>query len=93
MKMDFLCADIAASPDDDTMIQKMKTLHYRNKDWQHPSKSVGPRGDPIPEERLKKEYLGIKLIYNDKLFWIHSVDFCKKERNDTYYITLNQYYK
>jgi hypothetical protein len=40
---------------------------------------VGPRGDSILEERLKKIFWGIKLIYSEKLFWIHSVEFCKKK--------------
>jgi hypothetical protein len=57
----------------------MKTFHNWNKDWQQPSKGVGPRGDPILEERLKKNFLGIKLIYSEKLFWINSVEFGKKQ--------------
>ncbi len=44
-----------------------------NKDWQQLSKDVGPRGDAVLEEKLKKIFLGIKLIYKEKLFWIHLV--------------------
>jgi hypothetical protein len=40
---------------------------------------VGPRGDAGLEERLKKIFLGIKLIYKEKLFWIHLVEFKKKK--------------
>jgi hypothetical protein len=39
---------------------------------------VGPRGDAVLAERLMKKFLGIKLIYNEKLFWIHLVEFQKK---------------
>jgi hypothetical protein len=46
----------------------MKTFHNWNKDWQQPSKGVGPRGDAVLEERPKKKFLGIKLIYKEKLF-------------------------
>ncbi len=68
-KMDvFFCEDIAASLNKDARIQKMKTFHNWNKDWQQPSKGVGPRGDSILEERLKNFFLGIKLIYSEKLF-------------------------
>jgi hypothetical protein len=44
---------------------------------------MGQRGDAVLEERLKKKFLGIKLIYKEKLFWIHLVEFReKKERID-----------
>jgi hypothetical protein len=81
MMMDVFCADIAASLDKDARIQKMKTFHNWNKDWQQLSKGVGPRSDSIIEERLKlkKKFWGIKLIYSEKLFWIHSVEFLKKK--------------
>jgi hypothetical protein len=36
---------------------------------------VGPRGDAVLKERLKKIVGGIKLIYKEKLFWIHLVKF------------------
>ncbi len=68
MKMDVFCADIADSLNMDARIQNMKTFHYWNEDWQQPSKGVGPRGDAVLEERLKKIFLGIKLIYKEKLF-------------------------
>ncbi len=42
-------------------------------------KGVGPRGDAVLEKILKKKYLGIKLIYKEKLFWIHLVKFQKKK--------------
>jgi hypothetical protein len=90
----FFCADIAASLDKDERIQKMKTFCNWNKDWQQLSKGVGPRGDSILEERLKKKFLGIKLIYSEKLFWIHSVEFRKKKGKNGYYlIAINEHYK
>ena len=78
MKMDVFCADIADSLHTDARIRNMKTFRNLNKDWQQPSKGVGPRGDAVLEERLKKKFLGIKLIYKEKLFWIHLVEFQKK---------------
>jgi hypothetical protein len=54
MKMDVFCADIADSLDTDARIRNMKTFPKWNKDWQQPSKSVGPRADAVLEERLKK---------------------------------------
>jgi hypothetical protein len=79
MKMDVFCADIAISFDMDARMQNMRTFCNWNKDWQQPSKGVGPRGDALLEERLKKNFLGIKLIYKEKLFWIHLVKFKKKK--------------
>ncbi len=49
-------------------------------------KGVGPRGDAVLEERLKKKFLGIKLIYKAKLFWIHLVKFKKKRGQNRYYL-------
>ncbi len=43
MKMDVFCADIADSLDKDARMQNMKTFRNWNKDWQQPSKGVGPR--------------------------------------------------
>ncbi len=94
MKMDVFCADIAESLDKDAKIQNMKTFRNWNKDWQQPSKGVGPRGDAVLEERVKKNFLGIKLIYKDKLFWIHSVKFHKKRgKNGYYHIGINEPYE
>ncbi len=64
----------------------MKTFCNWNKDWQQPSKHVRSRVDPILEERLRKKFLGIKLIYSEKLFWLHSVRFHKKMGNNIYYL-------
>jgi hypothetical protein len=69
---------IVVSLDTDARIQKMRTFRNWNKDWQQLSKGVGPRGDAVLEERLKKKFWGIKLIYKEKLFWIHLVEFEKK---------------
>jgi hypothetical protein len=79
MKMDVFCADIADSVDTDARIQNMRTFRNWNKDWQQPSNCVGPRGVAVLEERLKKNFLGIKLMYKEKLFWIHLVEFQKKK--------------
>jgi hypothetical protein len=40
---------------------------------------VGPRGDAVLAERLMKNFLRIKLMYNEKLFWINLVEFEKKK--------------
>ncbi len=94
MKMDVLCADIVVLLDTDARIQKMRTLRNWNKDWQQPSKGVGPMGDAVLEERLKKKFLGIKLTYKEKLFWIHLVEFEKKKRQNRYYlIAINKDYE
>jgi hypothetical protein len=61
MKMDVFGADIAVSLDKDARMQKMTFCNW-NKDWQQPLKGVGPRGDSILDERLQKNFLGIKLI-------------------------------
>ncbi len=79
IKMDIFCADIVVLLDTDARIQKMRTFRNWNKDWQLPSKGVGPRGDAVLEERLKKKFWGIKLIYKEKLFWIHLIEFEKKK--------------
>ncbi len=72
----------------------MRTFHTWNKDWQQSSKGVGPRGDAVLEERLKKIFLGIKLIYKEKLFWIHLVEFHKENGKNGYYrITINEGYE
>jgi hypothetical protein len=80
------CADVADSLDRDARIQNMKTFRNWNEDWQQLSTGVGPRGDAVLEERLKKTFLGIKLIYKEKLFWIHFVEFHKKKGKNGYYL-------
>jgi hypothetical protein len=72
----------------------MRTFRNRNKDWQQPLKGVGPRGDAVLEERFKKNFLGIKLIYKEKLFLIHFVEFKKKKGQYQYYlIAINKDYE
>ena len=72
----------------------MRTFHNWNKDWQQPSKGVGPRGDAVLEERLKNFFLVIKMIYKEKLFWIHLVEFQKKKGQNQYYlIAINEHYE
>ncbi len=52
------------------------------------------RGDAVLEERFKKKFLGIKLIYKEKLFWIHLVEFKKKKGQNQYYlIAINEDYE
>ncbi len=36
----------------------MRTFRNWNEDWQQPLKGVGPRGDAVLEERLKKIFFG-----------------------------------
>jgi hypothetical protein len=72
----------------------MRTFHNWNEDWQQPSKGVGPRGDAFLAGRLKKKFLGIKLIYKEELFWIHLVEFQKKKGQNQYYlIAFNEHYE
>jgi hypothetical protein len=72
----------------------MKTFRNWNKDWQQLSKGVGSRGDADLEERLKMIFLGIKLIYTEKLFCIHLVEFHKKKgKNGFYLIAINEHYE
>jgi hypothetical protein len=52
MKVDVFCADIVVSRDTDAKIRNMRTFHNWNKDWQQPSKGVGPRGDAVLAESL-----------------------------------------
>ncbi len=95
MKMDVFCSDVVVSLDTDARIQQMRMFSNWNKDWQQPSKGLGPRGDAVLEERLKKIFLGIKLIYKEKLFWIHFlVKFKKKKgQNGYYFIAINEDYE
>ncbi len=58
MKVDVFCADIADSLNTDARIQNMRTFRNWNKDWQQPSKGLGPKGDAVLEERLKKKFFG-----------------------------------
>jgi hypothetical protein len=72
----------------------MRTFRNWNEDWQQPSKGVGPRGDAVLEERLQKKFLGIKLTYKEKLFWIQVVEFKKKKGQNQYYlIAINKDYE
>jgi hypothetical protein len=94
MKMVVFCADIVVSLDTDARIQNMRTFYNWNKDWQQPLKGVGPRGDAVLVERLMKIFWGIKLIYKEKLFWIHFVEFQKKKGQNQYYLfAINKYYE
>jgi hypothetical protein len=57
-------------------------------------KGVGPTDDAVLEKRLKKKFLGIKLIYKEKLFWVHSVEFHKKKGKNGYYLNaINEHYE
>jgi hypothetical protein len=72
----------------------MRKFRNWNKDWQQPSKGVGSRDDAVLAERLMKIFLGIKLMYNEKLFWIHLVEFQKKKGQNQYYlIAINKHYE
>jgi hypothetical protein len=72
----------------------MRIFRNWNNNSQQPSKGVGSRGDAFLEERLKQNCLGIKLIYKEKLFWIHIVKFHKKKGKNQYYlIAINKHYE
>jgi hypothetical protein len=94
MKMDVFCTDIVVSLDTDARIRNMRTFRNWNKDWQQPLKGVGQRADAVLAERLKKIFLGIKLINKEKLFWIHLVKFQKKKGQNQYYlIAINKHHE
>ncbi len=94
MKMDFFCSNIVKSLDTDARIRTLRTFRNWNESWQQPFKGVGPRGDVLLEERLKIFFWGIKLIYKEKLFWIHLVEFQKnKGKNQYYLIAINENYE
>jgi hypothetical protein len=94
MKMDVFCADIVVSLDTDARIQNMRIFHNWNKDWQQPSNGVGLGGDAVLAERLIEKFFEIKLIYKEKLFWIHLVEFQKKKGQNQYYlIAINRHYE
>jgi hypothetical protein len=94
IKMDVFCSDIPKSLDTDARIQTLRTFCNWNESWQLPFKRVGPRGDEVLEERLKKNFLGIKLIYKEELFLIHLVEFQKKKGKKQYYfIAINENYE
>jgi hypothetical protein len=84
MKMDVFCSNVAKLLDTDARIRTLRTFCNRNESWQQPFKGVGPMGDVVLEERLKRVFLGIKLIYKEKLFWIHLVEFQKKKGKNQY---------
>ncbi len=94
MKVNVFCSNIAKSLDTDARIQTLRTFQNWNKSWKQPFKGVGPRGDVVLEETLKKKFLEIKLIYKEKLFWIHLVESQKKKRKNQYYlIAINKNYE
>ena len=87
MTMDLYCGDIAESLDRDNRLARMRIFCNRNERWHHPTDGLSPRGDELLEERLKKKFLGIKLIYDEKMFWIHNV-VLRKKRGDNKYVLI-----
>ena len=78
MKMNMFCYDIAKSLGEDARMATMRKFCNWNEKWHHPSGGLSPWGDDILHKRLKNKFLDIKLIYQDKLFWIHNVVLMKK---------------
>ena len=87
MKMDLYCGDIADSLDRDNRLARMRIFCNWNKRWHHPTDGLSARGDELLEERLKKKFIGIKLIYDEKMFWIHNV-VLRKKRGDNKYVLI-----
>ncbi len=87
MKLDVFCRDIAKSLENDAWMETMKIFHNWNKNWQNPPKSLSPRSNDLLEERIKKNFLGIKLLWNETLFWIHSI-VLRKRRGDNKYVLI-----
>jgi len=87
MKLDVYCGDIAASLENDARMATMRIFRNWNERWQNPPDGLSPRGDDILEERIRKKFLGIKLLWNNTLFWIHSV-VLRKKRGDNKYVLI-----
>jgi hypothetical protein len=84
MKLDVFCGDIAASLENDARMATMRIFRNWNERWQNPPHGLGPRGDDFLEERLRTKFLGMKLLWNTNLFWIHSVALRKKRADNKY---------
>ena len=83
MKLDVFCGDITKSLEDDARMATMRTFRNWNERWQNPH-GLSPRGDDILEERIRKKFLGMKLLWNNTLFWIHTVVLRKKRADNKY---------
>ncbi len=90
MKMDMYCRD---------MWELLKVLQargperiFRNRQegWEIPTKNLGPLGDVILLEKLKRKYVGFKLSYNEgivpKVYLVHSIMFQNKSHPRKYMI-------
>jgi hypothetical protein len=84
MKLDVFCGDIAASLENDARMATMRIFRNWNERWQNPPHGLGPRGDDFLEERLRTKFLGMKLLWNTNLFWIHTVVLRKKRADNKY---------
>ena len=87
MKLDVFCGDIAASLENDARMATMRIFRNWNERWQNPPHGLSPRGDDILEERIRKKFLGMKLLWNNTLFWIHTV-VLRKKRGDNKYVLI-----
>ena len=87
LKMDVFCGDIAESLEKDARMATMRIFRNWNERWQNPPDGLSPRGDDILEERIRKKFLGMKLLWNNTLFWIHSV-VLRKKRGDNKYVLI-----
>jgi hypothetical protein len=86
LKMDVFCGDIAQSLEKDARMATMRIFRNWNERWQKPP-GLSPRGDDLLEERIRKKFLGMKLLWSNNLFWIHSVVLNKK-RGDNKYVLI-----
>ena len=87
IKLDVFCGDIAKSLENDARMATMRIFRNWNEHWQNPPDGLSPRGDDILEERIRKKFLGMKLLWSNNLFWIHSVVLNKK-RGDNKYVLI-----
>jgi hypothetical protein len=90
MKMDLYCGDIADSLDRDNRMATMRIFRNWNERWHHPAHGLSARGDELLEERLKNNFLGIKLIYDEKMVWIQNVVLRKKRGDNKMLIANNE---
>jgi hypothetical protein len=90
MKMDMYCRD---------MWELLKVLPVRGPErmfrnwqegWEIPTKNLGPMGEVILLEKLKRKYVGFKLSYNEgivpKVYLVHSIMFQNMTRPRKYMI-------
>jgi len=90
MKMDLYCKDTWQSLE--AIQAKGPERMFRNwqETWERPLKNLGPHGDVLLWERLKRKYVGFKFNYylgnEPKIFTVHAITFISEKRQRKYMI-------